>query len=207
MKKTLLLITVLATLNSCGSVTDNAEEAIAEKLTSELLGADIDVENYSEESQAATVVKINLSIDGEEVFQGVEDFQPVISAQKELLAIQLADETDGNVMLGLQGKDLYAKKPMVGYAKEGPQMDNEITCTLMLNKANSAGKTTMYMLKEGKIRVKEFSKKTVVLEINGTISELSHTTGGENKKNITGKISLENPIMTSMGMKLDEILY
>lgn len=207
MKNTLLLIFALTTLNSCSSVTENAEEAIAEKLAGQLLGQDIDVENYSEENQAATVVKMNLSMDGEEVFQGVEDFQPVISAQKELLAIQLSNDTDGNVMLGLQGKDLYAQKPIVGYATEGQQNDNEITCTLMLNKANSAGKTTMYMLKEGNIRVKEFSKKTVVLEINGTISELSHTTGGEDKKKISGEITLENPIMTSMGMKLDEILY
>jgi hypothetical protein len=58
------------------------EEATGEKNASELLGAGIDVENYSEEDQAVNVANVNLSIGGEAIFGNVKDFQATVNVSK-----------------------------------------------------------------------------------------------------------------------------
>jgi hypothetical protein len=183
------------------------EEATGEKNASELLGAGIDVENYSEEDQAVNVANVNLSIGGEAIFGNVKDFQATVNVGQELLAIQMANETDGNIMFGLQGSNLYEKKPITGYVEVGQQADNQILCSLIINEKTSSGETVMYMLEEGNAKLKKFSKEKVVLEINGTVKEMKNMSSDGNTKEISGEIVLERPILTSMGMKINDVLY
>lgn len=208
MKFTVLTLAICTTLfTSCTSTSETMEEATGEKNASELLGAGIDVENYSEEDQAVNVANVNLSIGGEAIFGNVKDFQATVNVGQELLAIQMANETDGNIMFGLQGSNLYEKKPITGYVEVGQQADNQILCSLIINEKTSSGETVMYMLEEGNAKLKKFSKEKVVLEINGTVKEMKNMSSDGNTKEISGEIVLERPILTSMGMKINDVLY
>lgn len=210
MKKALLLATVLFTLNACSSVSEKAEEAIGEKIASELLGVDIDVENYSEESIDANSAKINLDVDGNSLFSKDKSYRGSVMLYEETMAIQITDEEEGQIMIGVSGKDMYTQTPLVARVETGQQPDTKLTGSVMISKLISEESAVTYMFKEGEVKVTQLSKEAVTVEVNGVVAAIGSLLDAnkpENLQKISGSVTINQPVMTSMGVELENIMY
>ena len=206
MKSLLISLFAALTLTGCGSMTQKAEEAIAEQIAGKLLGQDIDTDNYNDIGDNSATV--DLEIDGERIFAKDILFKGMVNAYQDNFVIQVNDDDHkGRILMSLEGAEVYSQKPLSGYTKPGETEDNVITGTLMLSKSISENEAVSYLFHEGKIEVKGMSKNKVVIKLSGTVGDIMGVTKGENLKEISGTITLNKPIMTGIGVELENIIY
>lgn len=206
----LALIACTALFTSCSSASETTQEAIAEKIAGKLLGADIDVENYSTENLAANSAKINLKVDGERLFRKDDGYKGAVMLFEDNISIQISEEEEGQVIIGVSGKNLYARQPITAQLKKGQKTDDQLTGTIIISKMIDENTKVSYMLQEGEINITRLSKETVGVELSGTVFTVGSAmsdTGGQNLKEISGSVVINYPVVTGMGKKLSEVTY
>ena len=206
-----VLALFMAAFSSCNpkkAIEDKINETIAEEVAGAMLGTDVESSNLSNADKATA--KIDVTMDGKSL--GFENTKPIFqiandSKDKAIVAMNFMKEKDGqqhNLQLGFTGKKNMIKVPMtVNF--EDTNSDEKVAPILTIMTMSDEG-MKISVVKKGTLKVVEFSDEKVVLEIDAEGGENNaETHEGKNLVPIKGTIVCENPMMTYIGVKKDEI--
>ncbi|WP_375558714.1 hypothetical protein ACE193_13280 [Bernardetia sp. OM2101] len=201
-------ILTFAACNPKKALEDKINETIAEEIVSAGLGTDVETSNISNTENASA--KVDITMDGKSL--DFENAKPVFniaagSNDEVIVAINLVQETEGKqrtLQLGISGKKELLKQSLTANF-ENKTSDGKVVPIFNIMTITDNG-IKMSTVKKGTFKVVEFSDEKVVLEIDAEGGENNaETHEGKNLVPVKGTIICENPVMTFMGVKKEEV--
>ncbi|AFM04054.1 hypothetical protein Fleli_1640 [Bernardetia litoralis DSM 6794] len=184
------------------------EEKIAKEMAGAMLGTDVDMSNIDESKESS--VKVDMTMDGKTLdFSNPKSVFNIASGSNDevIVAINIIQETNGKqrtLQLGVSGKKSLLKLPLTANFEDVTE-DGKVAPIFNIMTISDNG-MKISVAKKGTFKVIGFSDKKVVFEIDAEGGDnTAETHDGKNLVPIKGTIICENPIMTFIGVKKDEI--
>lgn len=193
------------------------EDKIAKEVAGAMLGTDVDISNVDESKESS--VKVDLKNGSQSInfttkrptFQIMKDNKGEI-----IIAASIGKEAENkqekgySMLFGITGDASLmkgAKSIEFGEKEEGKLTASLITTTLGTEQEAKAG--NMFgeptMIETGTLKLVEFSEEKIIFEIDAKAKNLSMKEGENEENSFTGTITCENPAITFIGIKKEEV--
>lgn len=206
MNKTVLaLSTSLFVFAGCSEVKEKKNEAatsLIEKTIEATTGKKVDVldVNHIEDNNAV----VDVTIGGENLQDHFKKGFGNITASKETIAITIAGGENGqdNILIGFQGKDLTAQRPIKGRMIKGE--NDSFTFSITKVTDNSMDVQLSF---EAEGEIVSLQKDKVVIKVKGKTGSQLDAENPDKWKDYEGTITLNYPVFQAMGSSKEDFTY